>query len=145
MSINRERIQTLLGEANKALGVLESYAKLDDETMLQSIEKMSTIKYQFVVLIEACIDICNHLAVHTLKTTPESYSHCFEVMQEGGVLENPFAKKLGELARFRNVLVHRYWGVDDHRVLQILQTELHIFHEYIRIIAQWLVKKENAK
>jgi uncharacterized protein YutE (UPF0331/DUF86 family) len=43
------------------------------------------------------------------RAATDSYSKCFEILKNDGVISDSLAKQLGEFAGFRNVLVHRYW------------------------------------
>lgn len=138
LSINRDKVLTLIGEANKALGQLKSYAVTNENKLISSIEKMASIKYHFIILIEACIDICNHIISKRFSIIPESYSHCFRLLGEKGIINGVLSEKMAELARFRNVLVHLYWSVDDNRVLEILKKDLVYFEEYLESIAKFL-------
>ncbi|MFQ6077065.1 MAG: DUF86 domain-containing protein [Candidatus Bathyarchaeia archaeon] len=43
----------------------------------------------------------------------EEYSEMFKVLEEEGVIGKELATKLEDMARFRNLLVHRYGEVDN--------------------------------
>lgn len=135
--MNKEKLTTLLGYINQALGVLEGYARADQATLIGEPEKLGNLKYQFVIALEACIDICNHIAARGNMEAPESYGHCFELLGGHTIIEQRVADKMAELARFRNVLVHLYWKVDDRRVLQVLKNDLGTIREFMRSIAQY--------
>jgi len=120
MQLNKERIITLVGIAREAMGKLENYHEIRDEKLLKSSEKLSAIKYQFIVLIESCIDICNHISAKLYSKVPESYAGCFDTLAQNKVIGKKLAMKMGELAKFRNVLVHLYWKVDDAEVVRKL-------------------------
>jgi len=132
--INHERILTLLGTAQKALGYLRDYQGFPDEDLLSSGERLGNIKYQWVILIEACIDICSHFSARLYGRTPESYSGCFTILHEMKVIDADLAEQLGELARFRNVLVHLYWEVDNRRVIEHTKTRLEIIEHFLKEI-----------
>ncbi len=136
--IDEQRVLTLLGEAHKALGQLESLAELRDEEMLESQDRLGNLKYQWVVLMEACIDICNHVSVRSYGKTPESYAGCFENLREVGAIPADLASEMGDLARFRNLLVHLYWTVDNTRVIKHTKTRLDVVRRYLREIADKL-------
>lgn len=117
--LNHEKIKTLIGHGRKSFGELTGYMSIDDQAILSSSEKLGHIKYQLIVAIEACTDICNHISARMHAQTPESYAHCFRLLKEQKVIEAPLAEKMAELARFRNVLVHLYWQVNNDRVIEI--------------------------
>jgi uncharacterized protein YutE (UPF0331/DUF86 family) len=133
--VNTERILSLIGEARKAFGMLVSYQKMDDEVLLSDQEKLGNIKYQFIVAIEACIDICSHIAEKTFSEVPESYAHCFDLLKEKGIIESQLAEGMSDFARFRNVLVHLYWKVENKRVIEILKHDLHRIEEFLTAIS----------
>jgi uncharacterized protein YutE (UPF0331/DUF86 family) len=136
--IDEQRLMTLLGEAHSALGQLESLAKLQDEEILGSQDRLGNLKYQWVVLMEACIDMCNYVSVRSYGRIPESYAGCFEILREVGAIPADLASEMADLARFRNVLVRLYWTVDNVRVLQHTKTRLDVIKRYLRKIAERL-------
>lgn len=134
MPVNKEKIITLVTEIEKARRQLEDYGAFPEAAILTSSEKLNSIKYLFILAAEACIDICQHLSAKLFSETPESYSTCFEVLSKHKVISDALAKKMADLAGLRNLLVHRYWEVDDTRVLEHLK-ELDTLDEYVRIIS----------
>lgn len=61
-NLDVERITSLVSVARNALGELSGYQELEEAQLLSSSEKLGNIKYQFIVAVEACVDICNHIA-----------------------------------------------------------------------------------
>jgi uncharacterized protein YutE (UPF0331/DUF86 family) len=53
-----------------------------------------------------------------------AYAECFERLAARGILDADLSSRLQAMARFRNLLLHRYWEVDDQRVLAIARNEL---------------------
>lgn len=83
---------------------------------------IETIKLWLIQLVQDAADLCNHLAVRLLNEPPESYPECFELLGEAQIIDETLAENLRKMARFRNLIVHRYWDVDDQRVLEIART-----------------------
>jgi len=136
MTLNKEKMMTLVGEAHRALGMLEGYREEQIDGILQNSEKLSAIKYQFVVLAEACIDICNHVAARVFAQTPESYVGCFELLGQRSVIDSSLVQRMGRLAGLRNLLVHLYWKVDDRRVIEVLRKDLGSVREYLAVMTK---------
>lgn len=143
MGVNTEKVITLLGEVNKAFGTLEKYSRLEKAALLGDDEKLAAIKYHFVVMLEACIDLCIHISARSFVEAPEGYAHCFELLGRHGLLSPAVAGKMAELARFRNLLVHLYWKVDDSRVVEILQSELAAVKAFVSAIATATSEPQN--
>ena len=55
---------------------------------------------------------------------PRDNADSFAVLVEHGILPADSRETLGAMARFRNRLVHLYWGIEDARVHQYLQEGL---------------------
>lgn len=73
----------------------------------------------------------------------ESYSQMFATLGREGVLEPGLAESLQEMAKFRNLLVHRYAEVDNARVLKIVKHNLSDVREFERQI-QKLIRRESG-
>jgi uncharacterized protein YutE (UPF0331/DUF86 family) len=129
--INKEKIITLIGETQKALGELFKYTLMPDSEILSSSEMLGNIKYQFIIAIESCIDICNHISAQNYSQTPESYSHCFKLLGDKGAISNKSAEGMAQFSRFRNLLVHLYWKVDDEKVIKILKEDIQTIKDYL--------------
>ncbi len=138
MTINVEKITTLTGVAKEAIGSLNAYKNQSKDELLKNSEKLGNIKYQFIVAIEACIDICNHITSKQFSRAPESYAHFFSLLGEQNVITNDLAKHMADLAKFRNVLVHLYWKVDNSRVIDIMKEDSFVLNDYLTIISSYV-------
>jgi len=65
----------------------------------------------------------------------------FRVLKEEGVIGKELATKLEDMARFRNLLVHRYGEVDNTKVLEIIKHNLKDIGEFEKEIEK-LIKEE---
>jgi uncharacterized protein YutE (UPF0331/DUF86 family) len=101
-------------------------------------DKVASAKYHFIVAIEACIDLCNHVISRNRLRVPEDYGDTFHVMAEAGALPPEFAEDLTAMGKFRNRLVHLYWKVDDRQVHQFLHSRLPVFNRFMREMGTYL-------
>lgn len=124
MEHDQDRVTKLVSEVREAVRVLQEMGKLSSEQFLENPDKVGNAKYQLIVAIEGCLDLSNHLISRNDLRMPEDYADTFQVLAENDVIEDSFADVLGEMARFRNRLVHLYWNVDDARIHSYLQTEI---------------------
>ena len=141
MQVNPDLLRQRAKEIRNALSILKGYADLSSEAFLAAMESVDAAKYRLIVAIEAAISMCTHLAARLAQRTPESYSECFAVLAEAGLLPQDLAQRLGRMARFRNLLVHLYWQVDDSRVWQVLQNDLNDLEEYLVAVGQALKER----
>ena len=135
---DQERMVNIVSEFRKSIRRLRVLAKLSQEQFLNDPDKIGSTKYHFIVAIEACIDICNHIISRNGYRVPDDYADTFKVMGEVGALNRDFADELRNMAKFRNRLVHLYWEVDDSQLYDILQTRLDDFKRFLNSIASFL-------
>jgi uncharacterized protein YutE (UPF0331/DUF86 family) len=62
-------------------------------------------------LKEACIDVANHIIASIGFERVEEYSKMFEVLARNKVISGELGEKMARMAKFRNILVHRYGTV----------------------------------
>lgn len=97
---------------------------------------IASVKYRFVVAIEASIDAARHVGVSSGLRGATDFADSFVVLGEAGYLEADLVARLKGMAGFRNLLVHGYAEVDDTRVVEILQTRLDDLDAFRRAIAR---------
>lgn len=131
---NIDRIRQLIGEMNSSLHKLAQYSLLSEKEFLSNSEKIDSAKYNLIIAIEGTIDICNSIVARAGGRAPQDHADCFAVLGELNLLTQEFVERLKKMAKFRNLLVHLYWKVDDKRVLQILKDDIQDIQEYIKVI-----------
>lgn len=129
------RMRDLLGQINQARGRLDQLAAVSEEAFLGDFRHTESAKYLLVVAIESAIDICNHIVARRGGRAPQDYADCFTVLAELGWVTTGLAGRLQRMARFRNMLVHLYWQVDNRRVYQILQGDVGDLDTFVQEIA----------
>lgn len=128
----------LVSELRKSLKSLLLLSELEEKAFLEDPDKIASAKYHFIVAIEVCIDMCNHLISRNGLKIPEDYSDTFRVMMDAGAFDKLFVDNLVKMAKFRNRLVHLYWEVDDKTVYLILQNNLGDFKKFLNALAKFL-------
>ena len=106
-----------MGEIRKTIGELSRLTSKPYTEM--GLDEKYSMRYQLVVLVEALGDIGMHVAIEDLGSEPRSYAECFKLLEAGGLI-GP-AEDLVRMVRLRNLLVHRYWIIDDARVYKIIK------------------------
>ena len=91
-----------------------------------------------MIAIEAALQICYHVCARQLRRVPEDYADCFALLGEAGLLGPALSQNLQQMARFRNVLVHVYWQVDESQVYAVLQSNLDDLREFTQSIGALL-------
>ncbi len=88
--------------------------------------------------IEACIDISNHIIATLGLRRPTDYKDIFLILGEQDILDRTLSRKMQEMAKFRNVLVHRYINIETERLFHLMKNETDDFKEFIKQILDYL-------
>jgi len=134
MMVDPGRVRTLLDRLGEEIAHLRRLASLPDED-LDDPDRMAAVKYRFIVAIETCIDIGEHIVASESLRAPLDFADTFASLAEGGFLDAATVLDLQRMARFRNLLVHGYQKVDDRKVVEILRTRLDDLEALRRTIA----------
>ncbi len=131
---NVDRIRQIAGEINAALHKLDRYSEISEREFLSSSEKIDSAKYNLIVAIEGAIDICNSIVARVGGRAPRDHADCFAILGELELLTGEYVDRLKRMAKFRNLLVHLYWKVDNKKVYSILRENVRDIKEYLSII-----------
>lgn len=142
---DKDRIIKLVSQLRIAERRLEYLRRLSKEDFLGDPDKIGSAKYNFIVAIEACIDICNHIISRNGYRAPEDYADTFKVMEEVGVFDKECVEDLRNMVKFRNRLVHLYWEVDEDQVYKIMLTRVKDFKKFLNSVSQFLNFQEFFK
>ena len=127
MVVDVDYLKSRLREMHEVMGELsrlvsKSYAEMDWD------EKYS-MRYLIVVLAEALGSVCLHIAIEGMGCEPESYAECFKLLETRGLIT--YAGEIVRIVRLRNLLVHRYWTIDDAKVYEAVKTDFGCVEELI--------------
>jgi uncharacterized protein YutE (UPF0331/DUF86 family) len=90
------------------------------------------------MMIETCADVANHIVADRGMRSPTSYADTFKVLSENAVIGADLSSVMEKMAKFRNVVVHQYEGVDAEIVVLILQRHLADFDRFRDAVVAYL-------
>lgn len=137
MTLNRDLIRARFNDIQQSLDRLEAIRALALEDFLADQDVRDIARYRLLIAIEAALQICYHVCARRLQRVPEDYAGCFALLGTAGLLAGQLSQDLQRMARFRNVLVHVYWDIDESQVHAILQSnldDLRVFVEEIGVL-----------
>ncbi|MBX5321355.1 MAG: DUF86 domain-containing protein [Candidatus Bathyarchaeota archaeon] len=130
MPINVEHIK------QRIIEILETTDELKRLTSKPSAElgfnEKYAIRYHIIVLAEALGSLCFQIATEDFNRTPQSYSQCFKILEEEGVCN--CARDLTAIMRLRNLLVHRYWIIDDNQVYNAIKSDFEAVDKFLKSV-----------
>lgn len=97
------------------------------------------------VLIEACIDVAQHIIADENLREPVSYRDTFTILAEKDILQSSDLERFESMASFRNLLVHYYERVDDEVVYGIFKQNLSDFDLFVERIIEYLERIGRAR
>ena len=141
--VDKATLDHLLSNLRRYVAVLEGLAAVPKDAFLENPDRVGNAKYHFVIAIECCVDIANHIIASENFRFPSDNADSFVVLIEEGILPETLRESLRSMARFRNRLVHLYWEVDDQRVHEYLQTGLSDLHRFASGVARYPWKERG--
>lgn len=76
------------------------------------------------MMIETCVDIANRIVSDGSMRVPSSYADTFRVLFENDIIDSSLFTIMERMAKFRNIIVHQYEGINSEIVIHILQERL---------------------
>jgi uncharacterized protein YutE (UPF0331/DUF86 family) len=136
--VNIELVRQRAREIRESTDKVRQYATQPDEAFFSDERNLYTVMHLLLLAIEAMAAICNHILAKTAHKAPGGYTDCFIGLETLDVLDHSLVQRLVQAARFRNLLVHRYWQVDPQRVLAYARQNLGDFETFLEQVGQWL-------
>jgi uncharacterized protein YutE (UPF0331/DUF86 family) len=132
------RVLSHLRELSEALKDWGRYQSISLEELHTDRDKRNMVLHALLTSIQAAIDIATHIIAEKGLRKPTTYRETFEILEEAQILSEELANALSDLAGFRNVLVHIYWGLDLDEVHAILQNDLKVLEEFKKVVKELL-------
>ncbi|MFQ6109795.1 MAG: DUF86 domain-containing protein [Candidatus Aminicenantales bacterium] len=136
--VDLEKIKYRIAEIKENLHKIKKYASLADKEFWADERNILSVKHLLLVSIEACGNICVHISAKKIFKAASSFAECFENLYKEGVIEENLSDRLRNMARFRNILVHRYWDIDERKILDYARNNLDDFDQFLKAIVKYL-------
>ncbi len=131
MSVSKEFVKNLIRDIEYAVRevnriVSKSYDELSDE------DKMA-IRYELIVIAEALMALVMHIVRRGgLNERPKTPINALMMARDrGGLLTMNEYEDLTKLVRLRNLLVHRYWVIDDYLIYRSIKSDFKSLASFI--------------
>ncbi|MEM0024308.1 MAG: DUF86 domain-containing protein [Thermofilaceae archaeon] len=114
--VDVKRVERLLAEIEESLSVISEALSGSMDEFLSDIRSVYAVRYAIVKTVEAAVLVGIHILESKYGAAVETYSEVFEELGRRGVVSRDVSEGLRRLVGLRNILVHRYWSVDDARI-----------------------------
>jgi len=138
MSLDFEKINRKINDIDENVRAIKKYSSLPDEKFWKDERNILAIKHLLLQAIEATGAICLHISAHSLRKSVENMADCFRNLYNAKIINANLCRKLEQMSKFRNKLVHHYQKIDDEEVLKFSHKDLKDFEEFVREIGKTL-------
>ncbi len=80
------------------------------------------VRYELIVIAEAVMALAIHIARRDLNIRPKTPVNALMMLRDRGLMTMNEYEDLTKLVRLRNLLVHRYWVIDDYLIYQSVKS-----------------------
>jgi len=137
--MNPARAQLYLDTLLREMDALQQALTFSDEKIQTMPLVLRGVKYSLIVIAEVIAETCQHLLAKEHKTAVSGFSEALAKAASFGILSDELYRRLAPFLRFRNMLVHGYWKVDDALFLRNLRSGIGDFAAFAECIKQHLV------
>lgn len=126
-----------LDKLKEYLDFLDGIGKYTEEEYVEDPFIYGSSERFLHLAIECTIDIGNHIISDMRYRKPESNRDVFEILYDNGILPLKLKESLGNMASFRNILVHDYVKTDRTIVYSIIINDVGDFESFMKEIIRY--------
>lgn len=136
--INIEKIKTLEKDILDCIMELKNIISTGEENFLKDKNIIYSLRYLLIEIVESMASICNHIITRIKGEIPEGYPDCFEKMAKNRIINEKLAANLKKIAKLRNILIHKYWQIDDSKLFNSVKENIDDFEEFLKQVNNFL-------
>ena len=136
--VNRVLVERILADIKSSLQDLKDASDITWDVYKSDKRARRFVERTLHIMIEACMDIAQHIISDEQFREPANYRDTFAVLAENGIITANDLEKFENMASFRNLLVHYYERIDNEVVFGIFKRNLSDFEIFIKKIVAHL-------
>jgi uncharacterized protein YutE (UPF0331/DUF86 family) len=130
--LDKNKILSKISFMKKSKSKLEKLATLSEDEFLNNFINYDSAKYNLLVMIEAMIDICNHIISRRSFEIPSTSADSIKILVKNNLLPEDEQSVFIAMVKFRNRVVHLYQDIDDKEVYKILNSNLNDIDSFLK-------------
>ena len=140
--LDARRVQRYLMTVRENTEDLRSLlSRYEDEQILEDRYRLKAVKYCLIEIAEAMADTLQHYLARMKGMSAESYLELIDRAAQTAVMDPELLGRLKFFFKFRNMLVHRYWEIDDRRLLEETRKGLKDFELFMEAVTRELARR----
>ena len=136
--INTEKIKTLEKDLSDTISEIRTITAIEEGDFVKDSKQIYALRYLLIEAVEAMANICNHLLARTTGQVPKGYPDCFEKLSAAKIITEELSGKLTKAASLRNILIHKYWEIDNRKVFRSVKENVGDFEQFLREINEFI-------
>lgn len=136
--LDKDKILLKINSIRQSKRKLEDLKQMEKYDFLNNFTCFDSSKYNFIVLIEAMIDICNHIISRQEFEIPNSSADSIRILAKNKILSEEHQATFIAMVKFINRIVHLYHDVDNEEVYEILQNNLDDIDRFLTDIMNYI-------
>lgn len=138
MTFEKAFIYKKMEDIDGYLVKVKDILKLSDTKILSDYTKFHTEERLFQLIVDAIIDINQHIIKELELKGVEDPQSAFYVLGENKILPGKFAFKIAPVIAVRNRIVHGYESLDQSLFTKNLRKNYSDFEKYVKLINKYL-------
>lgn len=139
MKLDKERLEKYLDEiAAETIDIEKIISQKND--LLQDPHILKSLKYSTIVIAEAIASTLQHILAKKYNIVIAGYMAAFSESKEHKVIPIELLTRLQPFFRFRNMLVHQYWRVNNKVFISNLRNGLNDFRIFVSEIRKIIIE-----
>ena len=141
-----DRVSRLIEDIEGTLRVVSELVGSSFEDFMRDVRSRYALRYAIVEIVESSTALGLHILREDFGVERvESYSQVFDKLVENGVISSAIGEGMKRLVRLRNLVVHRYWEVDDARMYrEAREGEIDIVKRFIEEIKGYVSRARGS-
>lgn len=138
MPIDEARLKLYLDQIRVESEDIKSILLLPDSEIFAQPHYLKSLKYSIIIIAEAMGSTFQHILAKRFNSSINGFSDAFNKAKQKSIISNTLLTRLMSFIKFRNLLVHQYWKIDDQHFLEQLRNGQKDFAEFVREASQYL-------
>ncbi len=109
-----------------------------DNEITGNIHYLKSLKLSVIQITEAIGIILQHLLARVFKESVDGYQTVMDKARERKIISEDLYLRLKKFVRFRNMLVHGYWKVDNQTFLKNMRKGIKDFSDFLEEIKDFV-------
>jgi len=135
------KLQKQIELIDKYLTYLGQQEGVTQEEFIGDIKLQASVERWLQLSIECCINIGAILISMEKLHRGENFADIFVELNKANLLSDNLTKRLINMVKFRNRLVHVYWNIDPETIYSILKNNLGDIKEFIEEVLKIIQNK----